>query len=36
MKCAAGSYYAESWLELGWQIFTHRLSHWFQGDGFVD
>jgi hypothetical protein len=36
MKCEAGSYYAQSWLGLGWQIFTHRLSHLFKGEGFID
>jgi hypothetical protein len=32
----AGSYEAESLPRLLWEVFCHRLWHWWRGDGWID
>ena len=36
MVCEEGVYHAESWLGLGWAIFTHRLWHLWHDGSFKD
>ena len=36
LKCPAGAYHANSLLGLAWYVVTHRFSHLFAGDGWVD
>lgn len=36
MVCEEGRYDAESWLGLGWAIFTHRLWHLWNDGSFKD
>jgi hypothetical protein len=36
LKVPAGSYTTNSLFSLLWIVFTHRLWHWWRGDGWVD
>jgi hypothetical protein len=36
LNVESGTYKADTWLGLGWLVFSHRLSHFFKGEGFTD
>jgi len=36
LLCPTGYYEADSLWRLWWEILTHRISHLFRGDGWVD
>ena len=36
LKVPAGTYTSNNIFSLVWEVFTHRLHHFFRGEGFVD
>jgi len=36
MVCPEGNYVAESWIKLGWAIFSHRLWHLWKHKRWMD